>query len=160
MTTGNFLAAADWYAQLPSVFTAAGAFITAPDGRVLLVKPNYRDYWGLPGGICEHAEPPHLACAREVREELGLDLAIGALLVIDWVAPDGDRPDPIIYLLFDGGVLGDPAGIRLQHEELDGYEFVDPAEVAGYLPPFAAPRVPAALAARASGSAIYLPVPA
>lgn len=26
------------------------------------------------------------------------------------------------------GVLGDPAGIRLQHEELDGYEFVDPGE--------------------------------
>lgn len=157
MTAGNFLDAADWYAQLPSVFAAAGALITGPDGRVLLVKPNYRDYWGLPGGICEHAEPPHQACGREVREELGLDLVVGPLLVIDWAPPEGDRPDPIIYLLFDGGVLHDPSGIRLQYEELDGFEFVDPGEAAGYLPPSAAPRVPAALAARASGAAIYLP---
>ena len=118
MTTGNFLAAADWYAQLPSVFTAAGAFITAPDGRVLLVKPNYRDYWGLPGGICEHAEPPHLACAREVREELGLDLAIG-----------GDRHayPHVGSLLFGTGTVldtSDPpgaAGVRVcGHKALDG----------------------------------------
>jgi len=48
-------------------------------------------------------------------------------------------------------------GIVLQQEELDDYQFTDPAAVAGYLPPFIVPRIPAALAARASGAAAYLP---
>src|SRR6202042_1722416 len=63
---------AAWYAQLPTMFGAAGALFTDDAGRVLLVKPNYRDHWSLPGGILEEGEPPHEACRREVLEELGL----------------------------------------------------------------------------------------
>jgi 8-oxo-dGTP diphosphatase len=149
--------AADWYASLPVMYAAAGALITDGAGQVLLVKPNYRDHWSLPGGICEHAEPPHAACAREVREELGLDLPIGRLLVVDWAAPEGDRPNPIMQFVFDGGTLGDSAAIVLQAEELDACQFTDPAAIASFLPPAIAARVTAALAARASGAAMYLP---
>ena len=150
--------AAAWFASLPVLYAAAAALITDTAGQVLLVKPNYRDHWPpLPGGICEHGEPPHAACAREVREELGLDLPVGRLLVIDWAPPDGDRPNPIVHFIFDGGTLGDPAGIVLQHEELDDYQFTDPAALVAFLPPFIQTRVPAALTARASGAAIYLP---
>ena len=157
MTGTGFTDAATWYASLPVLYAAAAALITDPAGQVLLVKPNYRDHWTLPGGICEYAEPPHVACAREVLEEIGLDLPIGPLLVIGWSAPDGDRPNPIMHFVFDGGTLAGPAGIVLQQEELDDYQFTDPAAVAGYLPPFIAPRIPAALAARASGITSYLP---
>jgi hypothetical protein len=62
-----------------------------------------------------------------------------------------------MHFIFDGGTLAGPAGIVLQHEELDDYQFTDPATVADYLPPFIAPRIPAALTARASGAAAYLP---
>ena len=41
---------AAWFAQLPTMFAAAAALFTGSDGRVLLVKPNYRDHWSLPGG--------------------------------------------------------------------------------------------------------------
>jgi 8-oxo-dGTP diphosphatase len=156
--TAGFSDAAAWFASLPVLYAAAAALITNPAGQVLLVKPNYRDHWSLPGGICEHGEPPHAACAREVLEEIGLDLPVGRLLVIDWAAPDGERPNPIVHFIFDGGTLSDPAGIVLQHEELDDYQFTDAAAVADYLPSFVAPRIPAALAARASGAAVYLPV--
>jgi hypothetical protein len=77
--------------------------------------------------------------------------------VIDWAPPDGERPNPIIHFIFDGGTLADPAGIVLQHEEPDDWQFADPAAVAACLPPFIAARIPAALAARASGAATYLP---
>ena len=157
VTGTGFTDAATWYASLPVLYAAAAALITDNSGQVLLVKPNYRDHWTLPGGICEHAEPPHSACAREVHEELGLDLPVGKLLVIDWAPPDGDRPNPIIHFIFDGGTLADPAGILLQQEELDDYQFTDPNAVADYLPPFIAARIPAALTARASGAATYLP---
>jgi 8-oxo-dGTP diphosphatase len=157
VTGTGFTDAATWYASLPVLYAAAAGLITDTAGQVLLVKPNYRDHWTLPGGICEHAEPPHVACAREVLEEIGLDLPIGPLLVIGWSAPDGDRPNPIMNFVFDGGTLAGPAGIVLQEEELDDYRFTDPADVAAFLPPFIAARLRAALTARASGAAIYLP---
>jgi ADP-ribose pyrophosphatase YjhB (NUDIX family) len=156
-TGANFLDAADWFASLPSVYVAAGALITDPGGRVLLVKPNYRDLWALPGGICEQGEPPHEGCARELLEELGMAIPVGPLLVVNWAPPDGDRPKSIMHLVFDGGTLPDGAGIRLQYEELDEFRFVAPGDVTVFLPPFVAPRVTAALRARAGGRAIYLP---
>ena len=53
-----------WYAGLPGVVVAAGALITDPGGRVLVVKPNYRDRWTIPGGICEFGEPPQMQIGR------------------------------------------------------------------------------------------------
>ena len=63
----------------------------------------------------------------------------------------------MMHLVFDGGTMRDGAGIRLQYEELDEYRFVEPGTVTSYLPPYGAPRVPAALRARAGGAAVYLP---
>jgi 8-oxo-dGTP diphosphatase len=157
VTGSSFVEPAIWYAKLPGIFAAAGALITDPAGRALIVKPSYRDHWGLPGGVCERSEVPHAACAREVREELGLVITVGGLLVIDWQPPQGDRPDPIICLIFDGGILDNPADIRLQRDELDDYRFIDPEEAGAYLSLATAPRIPAAIAARASGPAAYLP---
>ncbi len=152
-------AEAAWYAGLPTMFGSAAALFTDPAGRVLLVKPNYREHWSLPGGILEHGEPPHAGCRREVAEELGLDTAPGPLLAIDWTPPEGVRPRPIVHFVFDGGVLDEHAPIRLQHDELDGYRFVEPGELASYLPPFLAARVCAALLGRAADAPVYLPQP-
>jgi ADP-ribose pyrophosphatase YjhB (NUDIX family) len=150
-------AEAAWYAGLPTMFGSAAALFTDPAGRVLLVKPNYREHWSLPGGILEHGEPPHLGCRREVAEEVGLDIAPGPLLAIDWTPPEGVRPRAMVAFIFDGGVLPEHAPIRLQEEELDGYRFVEPGELASYLPAFLATRVGAALAARATGAPVYVP---
>ena len=157
MSAGDFLDHDEWFAQLPGVVVAAGALITDPADRVLLVKPNYRDYWTLPGGICEHGEPPHVGCAREIAEELGLELRVGALLAIDWARPYRQEARPVLHFLFDGGALEDGAGIVLQREELDDFRFTDPAEMSGYLAPYGVRRVAAGLAGRATGAAVYQP---
>lgn len=159
MTTGTtFSDAAEWYAQLPIMYGAAAALFTGPAGRILLVKPNYRDYWSLPGGIMEHGEPPHEACAREVAEELGITVTPGPLLVVDWAPPAGERPRSVMSFVFDGGILPDPGVIRLQASELDAFRLVSPGdEAAGYLPSFLLDRVRAAVAARARGHTVYLP---
>jgi len=156
-TASSLAAEAAWYAGLPTMFGSAAALLTDPTGRVLLVKPNYREHWSLPGGILEHGEPPHAGCRREVAEELGLDIAPGPLLAIDWSAPNGVRPRPIVHFVFDGGVLDEDAPIRLQEEELDGYRFVEPGELASYLPAFLTTRTSAALAGRATGAPVYIP---
>jgi 8-oxo-dGTP pyrophosphatase MutT (NUDIX family) len=45
----------------------------------LLVKPTYHDRWSLPGGYVNADDYPHQACARELREELGLEVHPNAL---------------------------------------------------------------------------------
>jgi hypothetical protein len=45
----------------------------------------------------------------------------------------------------------------LQDEELDDYRFVEPGDLASYLPPTIAARVTAALRSRTAGGAAYLP---
>ena len=157
-SAASWLAAeAAWYAGLPTMFGSAAALFTDPAGRVLLVKPNYREHWSLPGGIIEHGEPPHVGCRREVAEELGLDIAPERLLAIDWTPPVGIRPRAMVAFVFDGGILSEHAPIRLQEDELDGYRFVEPGELADYLPAFLAARVSAALASRAAGASVYVP---
>jgi 8-oxo-dGTP diphosphatase len=146
-----------WYATLATMFGAAAALFTNPAGRILLVKPNYRDHWSLPGGLLDHGEPPQAGCRREVAEELGLQITPGPLLTIDWVPPDGVRPRPIVHFIFDGGELDDDVPIELQETELDDYLFVEPGDLASYLPPIIAARVTAALRSRVTGGAAYLP---
>jgi 8-oxo-dGTP diphosphatase len=158
MTDRAWLPQEDWYASLATSYVAAGALITDVAGRVLLVKPNYRPYWAFPGGVLEHAEAPHAGCAREVREELGLDMVIGALLVAGWAPPLGLRPRPIMYLLFDGGVVPDDARVRLQRDELDDYAFVSAGKGAELLDGLVADRLAAALRARQTGRTEYLAV--
>ncbi len=145
-----------WYGTLGTMFAAAAALFTNPAGAILLVKPNYRDHWSLPGGFLEDGEPPQAGCRREVQEELGLRITPGPLLAIDWVPPDGTRPRPIVHFIFEGGELDDDMPVVLQTEELDGYRFVAPGDLSGYLPPVIATRVTAALRSRTAGGPAYL----
>lgn len=160
MSSHTYLAPAEWYASLPTTYVSACALLTDPQDRVLIVKPNYRPYWAIPGGIVEQGERPEQCAARECSEELGLVLTLGELLVVDWAPPLGDRPRVMVNFLFDGGVVADPAAIRLQRDELDEYAFLPRQQAADRLPGSTAPRIAAALQARKEQRAIYLPATA
>lgn len=157
MTERPFIDPDTWYAQLPTFYAATGALITDTAGRILLVKPHYRDHWTFPGGGVESEEAPHLSCAREVREELGLVMPVGQLLVVDWAPSLGKRPLPIMYFLFDCGVLDRPVTIQLQADELDHHTFLPAEQAVSRLAPNVAARLPAAVTARANHATVYLP---
>ncbi|MCH7229320.1 NUDIX hydrolase [Glycomyces sp. L485] len=138
-------------------FTVACAFFTDPEGRVLIVKPNYRDDWYFVGGLVDKGELPHEGCAREIKEEIGLDVPVGALLTLDWQPTVDLLPMPQTFYLFDGGVIEDPDQIRLQAEELDDFRFVPADEAVSLSAPLNRPRIPMALDARRAGTTLYQP---
>ncbi|WP_233599810.1 NUDIX hydrolase [Micromonospora sp. M71_S20] len=148
---------ATWYANLPTFHAAAGALITDPAGKnLLLVKPTYRDHWAFPGGYVEEDEYPHHACTRELREELGLAVAVGDLLVVDWAPPAGPRPRALIHFTFDCGTLVGLDSIDLPGQELEDVAFFSPQEAEQRLPVNVAPRANAAIQARARQTPVYL----
>ncbi|GAA2573738.1 MULTISPECIES: NUDIX hydrolase [Streptomyces] len=152
MTTSADFAA--YIASLPRVLAGAAALFRDGEGRVLLVEPNYRDGWTLPGGTIESddGETPRQGARRETAEEIGLDRELGRLLAVDWVHGPG-RP-PLVAYLYDGGVLGEDElkAIRLQEEELLSWRLVPREELTEYLPGALGLRVLTALDVLANGS--------
>jgi 8-oxo-dGTP diphosphatase len=131
---------------------AAGALIGNAAGQVLIVKPVYKPGWEIPGGMIEDNESPVAACRREVREELGLEIAPGRLLCIEYASATHDVQDRVLFI-FDGGVIRneDEAKIVLQADELSAYRFAAPADLPELLSDTLAGRVAHALAARIDG---------
>ncbi|MEU6995321.1 NUDIX hydrolase [Streptomyces sp. NPDC046465] len=147
---------ATYIAGLPRVLVGAAALLRDAAGRVLLVEPNYREGWALPGGTVESddGESPRQGARRETLEEVGLDVTLGPLLVVDWVPPGPvrERP-PLVAYLYDGGVLDADRlkSIRLQEEELLSWRLVDSADLAEHLPGSLGRRVAVALDVLARG---------
>ena len=71
------------------------------DDRVLLCNLTYKQDWDLPGGVVEVHESPRPAVARELEEELALDIKAGGLLLTDWL-PSWSGWDDALCLVFDG----------------------------------------------------------
>ena len=95
------------------------------DGRVLLVKPSYKDGWEIPGGYVEQGESPMAAAHREVREELGADFQVTDLLVLDW-APHPAEGDKLL-VIFRGPTLdsSDVEQLQLDRSEITEARFFD-----------------------------------
>ncbi len=71
-----------------------GAVIVDPEGRLFLARrgpgaKNERGLWEFPGGSVEFGERLADALQREMREEYGIQIAVGELLdVVDHILPE------------------------------------------------------------------------
>jgi len=127
---------------LPKKRLIAHVLMRDVQDRVLLCETQFKEDWELPGGIVEPLEPPRLGAAREVREELGIDLEIGRLLVVDWMPPYLGWDDAI-EMIFDGGVVaeGDLAYWSLQPTEIKAVALTDLSTASQLLTPLAFRRL-------------------
>lgn len=141
--------------SLPRRRLAAGALITDGSDRLLVVKPNYKDGWSLPGGTVEAGESPQEGCFREVLEEVGLELPWGRMLLVFHGLNMGDWGDSA-YFVYDGGVISADAPIVLQEEELTDYEFVPFDALDSYLSPGFSERLRQAHSVRGTEAVIEL----
>jgi 8-oxo-dGTP diphosphatase len=131
---------------LPRKRLIAHVLIRDDRGRVVLCETQFKPDWELPGGIVEPGETPRLGAVREVREELGIELAVGRLLVVDWLPPYLGWDDAI-EMIFDGGPVTEAelATWSLQPTEIKRVALVDQHTAAGLLTPLAHRRLAIAM---------------
>ena len=90
------------YPARPIVGVGGIAFI---DGKVVLIKRRFEPMagrWSLPGGTLELGESLHEGLAREMREETGLIVEVGALVeLFDRITRDDEGRVRFHYVLAD-----------------------------------------------------------
>ncbi|MFD4671270.1 NUDIX domain-containing protein [Lentzea sp. NPDC058450] len=135
----------------PTKTCAGGALIRDSSGRVLFVVPTYKAVLDIPGGMTENDESPKAATIREIKEELGVTLPLGPLLVVDWTPRNGVWRD-CHQFVFDGGVLDDAVACD---PELAGVVYLTLDEARDRIYPSLHRRLTLAVVAQESGSTRY-----
>jgi ADP-ribose pyrophosphatase YjhB (NUDIX family) len=106
-----------------------GAVIRDDDGRLLLVqraRPPAAGTWSLPGGRVERGEDDTAAVVREVREETGLDVAVGELVGTVERSPGAG----VVYVINDYACQVTGGTLRPGDDAADA-RWCTPAEVRG-----------------------------
>lgn len=113
------------YASFPTKRIAAGALFFDNKNRLLIIKPSYKKYWSIPGGVVEKEESPYLACQRECKEEVNVWPHKLKLLIIDYKTTFDIKPESL-QMIFDGGKLNNAQlkNLRVDNYEIAAYKFV------------------------------------
>ena len=123
---------------------AVGAAVCRDDGRVLIVQrgnPPSKGVWTVPGGVVQLGERMADAAAREVREECGIEIAVGEVVgVLDNVVYDERGRIRFHYAIVDLAARY-VSGTLAINEELLGAAWVMPDQFAAYQVPEKAQEV-------------------
>jgi 8-oxo-dGTP diphosphatase len=108
---------------------AVGAAIIIQRGKILLTQRQQHKrlggYWEFPGGKLEEGETPQQALARELREELDITIAVGALLTTVYHRYDWGSALILAYRCryLEG---------TLKHLEVVDHSWVEPRDLLNY----------------------------
>lgn len=121
----NNLSTRRYLNRLPKKRMGAGCLFFNREGKMLILKPTYKNHWLLPGGVIEANESPRQACIREVKEETDIDCQPTRLLCVDYVSDRSHKVESVQFV-FLGGIITHEAQINLPEEEISTYQFLEP----------------------------------
>ena len=115
--------------MLPRKIVGTAVIFLNEKGALLIVKPDYRDGWLVPGGSVDENESPLHCAIRETKEEIGLADIEMTLCGIYYAHAHDTHTDALKFIYY-GGMLTEERilRIKLQTEELEQYTFVPPEE--------------------------------
>lgn len=142
----------------PSHVVAAGVFLMSPAERILMVQTFNRLGAGLilPGGLVESDESPATAAAREVTEELGLEITAQRLLAIEHRSAQDGRPSSLQFVFTTQDPVREDVLLALQPDEIEEVHWVHRDQVVGRHGLAGQARMKAALRSLESGVPEYL----
>jgi ADP-ribose pyrophosphatase YjhB (NUDIX family) len=150
----------DYIRQHPKKLVGTGAIFFNERGELLIVKPNYKEGWLVPGGGVENMESPMTGCLREIKEEVGLEVPYVTFLCLAYGINNSDEGEAYdgLYFTFYAGVLTDEqiSKIVLQKEELTEFKFCPPEEALQLLSRGLSERIRAALDALHANTICYV----
>jgi len=149
----------NYYNNLPRKRIGAGALILNEQDEVLIVKQSYKDYWSIAGGVVDEGESPRVACIREVKEELGVELKNADFICLDYtnVIENGEKREHLQFIFFGGKLSKEEiAKIKIDNEEIIDFKFVSIKEAFLLLGEKLRKRLPKALAALNNNLPVYL----
>lgn len=116
----------EWFNNQPRKPVSAAVLLVNESGKILLLKPTYRDDWNLPGGVVEASESPLDGAIREAKEELGITLTRQQLRLstVDYRPVKNELVDKL-YFYFHGGTLSQQQvdSITLEQSEIEEMRF-------------------------------------
>jgi 8-oxo-dGTP diphosphatase len=102
---------------------AAGGLFFDVKGKILILKPTYKEYWSIPGGVIEANESPRQAFIREVQEEIGIECQPERLLCVDYVS-ESENNNESVQFVFLGGLISKEK-IHIANDEIGDYQFLE-----------------------------------
>jgi 8-oxo-dGTP diphosphatase len=146
-----------YYQSLPKKRMGVGALFFNRKGEMLFVRPTYKDHWSIPGGCIDVNESPRQACAREIKEEIGLSVTNLKFLCVDYKYPTTEKTESLQFMFY-GGVLSarQIKAIKLPARELSGHTFLVYKKMRRSLNKFTARRIAIALLVLKNGAPMYL----
>lgn len=98
-------------------------------GRLLVVRNSYRETWGPPGGLRRRRADARDEAARELREEVGLDLPLD--LLIDRGALEVEHSYVCDHVRFFEVEFDTEPALQIDNREVVEARFATPAELEG-----------------------------
>ncbi len=110
------------------VVLTVDAVITDDEGRILIMERGtepFKGTWVLPGGLVDPGETVEAACAREVEEEVGLQVRILRQVGI-YSTPGRDPRGSFVSIAFHAVVVGGSLQVT---SEARAHRWLAPGEV-------------------------------
>lgn len=116
--------------SLDKRFASASVFLETDDGKLMVVKALYKNYWSLPGGVIDAGESPLEAACRETREEVAIVLDPSRVKYALTIHRSSERLGMSYAFVFRAHVTDEQlANVALQANEISDVAYVTKEDV-------------------------------